>query len=300
MNILITGGSGFIGRHMCRALSREGHGLTVLSRRPEQVGAICGASCAGIGSLERIDEHEHFDAIINLCGESIAARRWTNGRKAILKASRIDVTAGILSLIRRCASRPAVLINASAVGFYGNQGDRELVETSTAVDDFGHELCSEWENEALKAQSIGLRTSVMRIGLVIGRQGGFLKPMLLPFRLGLGGRIATGRQWMSWVHLDDLIEIIRFLLENQNLHGIFNATAPRPVTNREFTSTLARLLRRPAFMTIPGFVLSLLLGEMSGLLTGGQKVLPARLLDAGFPFRFTRLEDALRDELKPD
>lgn len=300
MTILITGGTGFIGRRLCRTLSQEGHRLTVLSRRPEQVATICGASCTGIRSLEEL-ENEHFDAIINLSGESIAAKPWTKRRKAVLGESRIGVTGRILSLIHRSSSKPSVLISASAVGYYGNQGDTEVVETSRALDDFGHRLCSEWENEAKKAENLGLRTCVIRIGPVIGARGGFLQTMLLPFRLGLGGPIATGRQWMSWIHLYDLVEIIKTLLVNPDYHGVFNATAPHPVTNHEFTTSLAGVLHRPAFIRIPDRLLTLLLGEMSTLLAGGQKALPARLVDAGFQFRFTRLEDALRDALNcPD
>lgn len=298
MNILITGGTGFIGRHLCRALSRDGQSITVLSRRPAQVSEICGDSCVGIASLESIGESDHFDAIINLSGESIAAKHWTQRRKAVLRESRIGVTAELLAMVQRGSTKPSVFISGSAVGYYGNQGDRILVENSLPNDDFGHRLCADWENEALKAASFGLRTCVIRTGLVIGRNGGFLQTMLLPFRFGLGGPIATGRQWMSWIHLNDLIDMIRFLLDHPTLHGIFNATAPEPVSNREFCKTLAAVLRRPAFLTLPEFVLNILLGERSSLLTEGQRVLPVRIQDAGFEFQFTRLEDALRDVLK--
>ncbi|MGH8550826.1 MAG: TIGR01777 family oxidoreductase [Methylococcales bacterium] len=297
MDIIITGGTGFIGRRLCRALVQEGHRLTVFSRKPEQVSTICGDQCAGIRSLKDLGNEQHFDAIINLSGESIAAERWTGRRKQILRDSRIGVSAEILEWIRRSPSNPPVLISGSAVGYYGNRGDTELVETSGALDDFGHRLCSDWESEARKAENYGVRVCIIRIGLVVGPKGGFLKPMLLPFKMGLGGPIAKGQQWMSWIHLKDLIEIIKRLINDPELSGVFNATSPRPVTNRDFTATLAKVLCRPAFIPVPGVLLKLLLGEMSTLLTGGQKVLPARLLEAGFHYQFTDLKDALRETL---
>ncbi|MCI0732742.1 MAG: TIGR01777 family oxidoreductase [Methylococcaceae bacterium] len=298
MNILITGGTGFIGRQCCRALGREGHRLTVLSRRPARVGAICGDHCTGIGSLENLENDSRFDAVINISGESIAGGRWTEARKKILRDSRIGVTAAVLEWIRQSPSKPSVLISGSAVGYYGNQGDAELTENNGAFDDFGHLLCSEWESEARKAEELGVRVCIIRTGLVVGPRGGFLKPMLLPFKMGLGGPIANGQQWMSWIHLTDLIGIIKRLLEDPELRGVFNATSPRPVTNREFTATLAKVLRRPAFIPVPGILLKLLLGEMSILLTGGQKVLPARLLAAGFQYQFANLDDALLEALR--
>lgn len=297
MNILISGGTGFIGQRLCRALGAKGHRLTVLSRKPARVAALCGEHCTGVRSLEGLERDARFDAIINLSGESIAGGRWTPRRKEILRESRIGITRQILELIRRSPSKPSVLISGSAVGFYGNQGDTELVEESSAFDDFGHRLCAEWESEALKAEGSGVRVLIIRVGPVIGAGGGFLKSMLPPFRIGLGGPIGDGSQWLSWIHLNDLIEIILWLLADPELKGAFNATSPEPVTNRDFTATLARVLGRPAFIPVPALLLRLLLGEMSIVLIGGQKVLPARLLAAGFQYRFRHLEDALRDAL---
>ena len=293
MDILITGGTGFIGRHLCRALVEDQHHITVLSRKPEQVIQICGEHCSGVQSLDSLESDQHFQAIINLSGEAIAAGRWTDRRKNELRTSRIGITEQILSFIQRSTPKPSVLISGSAVGYYGDQGDTELDETSGTHDEFSHQLCSEWETEARRAEEFGVRVCILRIGLVIGDQGGFLKPMILPFRFGLGGPIANGKQWMSWIHRSDLIQIIKRLLSDTALSGAFNATTPHPVTNLEFSVTLAKILRRPAFIPVPGGVLKLLLGEMSGLLTGGQKVLPARLLEAKFRYQYDLLDEAL-------
>lgn len=297
MDILITGGTGFIGKSLCARLQKSGHRLTVLSRKPDQVSRLCGAGCRGIGSLKELDDSSHFDAIINLSGESIAGRRWSERRKAVLRESRIKVTRGILEWIERSQSKAKVLISGSAIGYYGDQGDCELLESSPPSDDFGHRLCAEWEAAAQKAEELGLRVCLIRIGLVIGAGGGFLQPMLIPFKFGFGGPIADGRQWMSWIQREDLIGIIQRLLDDATIRGPVNATAPNPVINRDFTQTLARILRRPALLPLPRFVLALLLGEMSTLLTGGQRVLPGRLLDAGFEFRYPELEGALREAL---
>ncbi len=298
MNILMTGGTGFIGQHLCRSLTRHNNQVTVLSRIPNRVPAICGPVCNGVGSIDDLGSDSEFDAIINLAGEPIIARRWTARRKEILRNSRAGTTRKIAGLIERSATRPSVLINASAVGYYGDQGDQELDESSPARDDFGHRLCVEWESEGQKAAAFGVRVCIIRIGLVIGEQGGFLKPMVTPFNLGLGGPISDGKQWMSWIHRDDLICIIERLLDDPSLSGVFNATTPSPATSRDFAKTLARLLGRPAIIPVPRLLLAMLLGERSMLLTGGQKALPVRLIENGFRFKYDQLEAALRQALE--
>ncbi|MGR9099719.1 MAG: TIGR01777 family oxidoreductase [Gammaproteobacteria bacterium] len=297
MKILITGGTGFIGRALCKTLVRNGHDLTVLSRRPEKVAELCGESVKSIGSLDSLTSGDRFDAIINLAGEGIADARWTARRKQILRDSRIGITSRLVSYIETAEQKPGVLISGSAVGYYGDSGDAERFESSGFRDDFGHRLCAEWEETARKAETFGVRVCIVRTGLVIGENGGFLKRMLPVFKSGLGGRIGDGRQWMSWIHRRDYIRIIELLLATPELHGIFNATAPNPVTNAEFSATLARVLHRPAIFPVPAFVLRTLLGEMSELLLGGQKVLPERLQKEKFEFEFADVEQALIDVL---
>jgi uncharacterized protein (TIGR01777 family) len=297
MNILLTGGTGFIGKELCRALSAEGHSLTVLSRNPGNVPATCGASVKAIARLDALDAETHFDALINLAGEGIAGARWSAKRKQQLLDSRIGITRQLLDYIARARHKPAVLVSGSAVGYYGNQGDTPLDENASVRDEFSHRLCAEWEQTALQAQDYGVRVCIIRTGLVIASGGGFLKRLLLPFSLGLGGRLGNGTQWMSWIHRDDLIAIVKLLLASPGLQGVFNGTAPNPVTNAEFTACLAKLLHRPALLPVPAWVLKIALGEMSGLLLGGQRVLPARLQQAGLTFKFPALEAALREAL---
>ena len=296
MNILLTGGTGFIGSALCRRLANE-HQLTVLTRRPHKVVEICGAGVAAISSLDELSEKQHFDAVINLAGEPIADRRWSKARKQKLRDSRIALTEQLIAYFERAERKPDVLINGSAVGFYGDQGDHILDEESDSVNDFAHQLCRDWEQQAQRASDFGIRVCIVRLGLVVGPEGGFLQRMLLPFKMGLGGRIGSGRQWMSWVHRDDVLALIEYLMVNQVLSGAFNATAPHPVSNEQFTQQLARQLHRPAFLPVPALVLKLMLGEMSELLLGGQRVIPAKTQQSGFEFRFKRLGEALADVL---
>ncbi len=295
MELLITGGTGFIGRQLCRSLNDQGHTITILTRNPGKGAQILGEGIDFITDLDSLTPADHFDAIINLAGEPIFGGRWTAKRKQAIRDSRIGTTAKLVSFIARCEHKPELLISGSAIGYYGDQGDQMLDESAPGHPEFAHELCRDWEAEAAKAREQGVRLCIVRTGLVVGKGGGFLQPMLLPFRLGLGGRLGSGEQWLSWIHMDDYLAMIWRLLEDASLEGVFNATAPNPVTNREFTEILARVLHRPALLPVPAWVLKLLLGEMSGLLLGGQRVLPARFLEAGFRFQHTELEPALRD-----
>lgn len=294
MHILLTGGTGLIGRQLCHYWLAQGHRLTVWSREPHVVAKLCGAEVAGVGRLEEVVGP--VDAVVNLAGAAIAGRPWTHKRKALLWSSRITLTETLLAWMDGLAQRPAVLISGSAVGWYGDGGERELTEASGPVqDDFPSQLCIAWEETAQRAEALGVRVVLVRTGLVLAAEGGFLSRLLLPFKLGLGGPIGNGRQWMPWVHIKDQIALIDFLLHRSDASGPYNACAPHPVRNREFAKALGQVLHRPTFMPMPAFALKVGLGELSGLLLGGQKALPERLLAAGFTFQFTELPAALDD-----
>ena len=293
MHILLTGGTGLIGRQLCKHWRAQGHRLTVWSRRPEEVGKLCGDSVRGIARLDELGA-EPVDAVINLAGEPIADRLWTRKRKLLLLSSRIGLTEQLLAWLERREQKPQVLISGSAVGWYGDGGERELDESAQPViRDFASQLCESWEETAQRAEEFGIRVVIVRTGLVLANPGGFLQRLLLPFKLGLGGPIGNGRQWMSWIHLRDQVALIDFLLNQPDARGPYNACAPHPVRNREFAKTLADVLHRPAFMPLPAPVLRVLMGEMSEMLLGGQRAQPGRLQAAGFTFQFTDLHAAL-------
>lgn len=297
MHILLTGGTGLIGRALCRHWTEQGHRLTVWSRSPQRVATLCGAQVRGIGRLDELAE-EPLDALVNLAGAPIADRPWTRKRKSLLWASRITLTEQLLAWLQQRAQKPRVLLSGSAVGWYGDGGERELHEDSPPVsEDFAAQLCGAWEETAQRAEALGIRVVLIRTGLVLAGDGGLLKRLLPPFKLGLGGPLGNGRQWMSWIHLADQVALIDFLLQQEQASGPYNACAPQPVRNLEFARALGRALHRPALLPAPAFVLRVTLGELSGLLLGGQRALPVRLLDAGFRFRFTDLDAALADVL---
>ncbi len=299
MNILLTGGTGLIGRSLCHYWIEQGHRLSVWSRRPQQVAQLCGNQVRGVGRLEELTD-EPFDAVVNLAGAPIADRPWTRARKAVLWDSRIALTEQLLAWLATREQRPEVLLSGSAVGFYGDGGERELHEDSPPVtSDFAAQLCSAWEETAQRATDLGIRVVILRTGLVLAKDGGFLKRLLPPFKLGLGGPLGNGRQWMPWIHIADQIALIDFLLQRQQASGPYNACAPYPERNGEFARALGRELHRPAILPVPAFVLRTALGELSGLLLGGQRALPTRLQEAGFTFRFIHLDVALADLLGP-
>ncbi|KDE39179.1 Cell division inhibitor [Nitrincola lacisaponensis] len=289
MRILISGGSGFIGQALAKVLQQRGDDVVIWSRNP-------GARAGWVDQLDKI--REPVDAVVNLAGAGIVDRRWSASRKQLLRDSRIQTTAQLVNWMAGQASPPKVLISGSAIGYYGSQASGELDESSPPVKGFTHQLCADWETEALKAEALGVRVCLIRTGVVLGRSGGALKKMLPPFQFGLGGPIGTGQQWMSWIHLDDETGAICWLLDHSDVQGAFNLTAPEAVTNSVFSTILGRVLHRPAFFRVPAVVMKLMLGEASELLLEGQCVKPVALQKSGYAFRYPALKPALENLLR--
>ncbi len=297
MNILVTGATGFIGTHLTHRLLSQKHQLWLYVRNVKSARRLWGDRVQYLTNLADLPPDAGIDAAINLAGESIAKKRWSPTRKRILIDSRVDTTEALILALSRQEKKPEVLLNASAVGYYGDQGAQEVTETTLPHPEFSHELCKLWEQTAEEGVSFVNRVCILRLGLVVGAGGGFLKRMLPAFRVGLGGHFGHGRQYMSWVHLEDVIGVLLYLLHHPQLTGTFNLTSPEPVTNRDFTKALARELHRPALLPVPASVLKMMMGEMSTLLLTGQKVLPQRLLASGYQFRYPSLESALQEAL---
>ena len=287
MRVLLTGGTGFIGDPVARALRAAGHDVTIVSRHPGYVPAKAIAWDAVAAAVAETD------AVVNLAGEPIAEGRWTPARKAGILASRVDATRVVVEGLRAAAKRPGVLVSASAVGFYGPHGDEALDETAPAGEGFLADVCRQWEAEAFRARDLGVRVAALRIGVVLGPGGGALAKMLLPFRACLGGPLGSGTQWMSWIHRDDVVGLVLAALDGAAYAGPVNATAPAPARNRDFTRALARAVHRPAVLPAPAFALRLALGEMADILLTGQRVVPAAATAAGYAFRHPDLDAAL-------
>lgn len=295
MRILLTGGTGLIGRALCKRWSTEGHELVVLSRQPQKVFGLC-SGALGVARFEQLDDTPAFDAVINLAGAPIADRPWTKARREVLWNSRVDLTQTLVSWLARQPVRPSVLISGSATGIYGDRGDAVVDENSPAgSDDFGSKLCAAWEEAARHAETLGMRVVLVRTAPVLAPNAGVLARMKLPFKLGLGGRLGSGQQWMPWIHLADEVGLIDFLLHCDDCTGAWNACAPQTVRNAEFVRALGLALHRPAVLPVPAALLRLGLGDMSILLLGGQHVQANRPLAAGYRFQFERLDDALAD-----
>jgi len=302
MHYLISGGSGFIGRPLVTGLLADGHRVTVLTRDYARARLRMGSKPTLVCNVSELAPETDIDVMINLAGAGIADRRWTNPRKRVLMDSRVKITRQMVDLIQRLRKPPLIFVSASAIGFYGASDDRPLRESDPAVtDEFTHELCKRWEAEALRASALGVRTVITRFGIVLGKGGGMIARLNLPFRLGLGGRLGSGEQILSWVHRDDVIAAIRYLIADEQCDGVFNVTAPEAVSNAEFTRALARVLRRPAVFPMPVFVVCALFGEMGErLLLRGQRVVPHRLTGMGFRFAFPTVEPALAEATGSD
>lgn len=299
-SILITGGTGFLGSALVETFLRKNYQVAVLSRSASKVASRFGERVSAFTRIEDLPDAAHFHAVVNLAGAGIFDQWWTQARKQQLRDSRILLTDQLVAWLSRSSQPAPVLISGSAIGIYGDQADRELDESSETIADFSQQLCADWEASALQAEQYGVRVCLIRTGLVLGEGGGLLQRMLLPFRLGLGGRLGDGQQWMSWVHREDWLSIVETLINNPQMHGAYNATAPYPVTNQQFSETLAKVLRRPLLLPLPAALLRCVLGEMAALLLGSQRVLPQRLLAQGFNFKFTQLDDAFSNLLIHD
>ncbi|MBV2127681.1 TIGR01777 family oxidoreductase [Arsukibacterium indicum] len=293
MRIFITGGTGLIGSALVKYW-RDQHQLTVLTRQP----ASSMQQSAGLSYINNLKDADfnQFDAVINLAGEPIADKRWTDKQKQRICNSRWQLTEQLSEHIQAASSPPACLISGSAVGYYGRQGPEFVSEEHSAFyPEFSHDICARWENLAQRAASEKTRVCILRTGIVLSDQGGALKKMLPAFRFGLGGPLGNGQQYMSWIHIADMVKMIDFLLHSPTLHGPFNAVAPKPVTNKQFSQALAERLKRPARLTMPAFMLRLLFGEMADILLYGQRVVPQQALEAGFKFQYPKLPAALAD-----
>ena len=301
--VIITGGTGLIGRALTNELSYAGYEVLLLSRNPARAQGLPqgaravawdGRTAQGWG--ERVNGDT---AIVNLAGEPIAPRPWwLPGRKARIVASRIDAGRAVTAAVQAAASRPRVVIQASAVGYYGLHGDDVVTEETPPGTDFLAKLCVDWEASTAEVETLGVRRAIARTGLLLARNGGFLPLTALPFRFYAGGPFGNGRQWWPWIHLADEVGALRFLIETTAARGPFNLSAPNPVTNAQFTRTLAQVLHRPAALPAPAFAMKLALGELAELLIlGGQRQVPKRLQELGYRFRFTDLAGALRDLL---
>jgi uncharacterized protein (TIGR01777 family) len=298
MKVLISGSHGLVGSALIRSLVENGHEVVRLVRREAAVGAF---EIEWHPNQGRIDPQrlEGFDAVFHLAGESIASGRWNEQKKRAIRDSRVKGTLLLSETLARLSQPPSVFICASAIGYYGNRGDEVLTETSTPGNDFLASVCVEWEQATLPATEKGIRTVNARFGIILDRDGGALAKMLPPFRMGIGGRVGDGRQWMSWITLDDVVGALKFLSLDGAVNGPVNYVAPRPVTNAEFTRTLGRVLSRPTFFPIPAFGARLAFGEMAdALLLSSQRVEPTVLENRGFAFYWPRLEPALEHLLK--
>ena len=293
MKIVVSGASGLIGTALTKAASRLGHTVTPLTRTPTAgLPGIEWNPSAGILNAQAL---EGFDAVVHLAGESIAAGRWTAAQKKRILDSRVQGTRLLSSTIAQLKRRPSVLVSASAVGFYGDCSDRLLREESPPGNDFLANVCREWEQATEPASKAGIRVVHLRSGMVLAKEGGALPKMLLPFKMGVGGKIGSGKQYMSWIDLEDEVSVIQHCISRDSIRGPVNSVGPSPVTNLEFTKTLGRVLSRPTIFPLPAPMARILLGEMAdGLLLSSQRAVPSALIAEGFNFRHPNLEEALR------
>lgn len=296
--ILITGGSGFIGRHLCRAAIKRKYTVIVLTRDRSMAAKHLPSDVSLIDDLNQLEAYPAVDIVVNLAGQSLAEGRWTMKRKAQLLESRVGTTDKLFNYFKTSnAKPPQVVISGSAVGFYGagNGEDKPITENAGSEANFSHYLCAQWEQSASQFESLGSRVCYLRTGIVLGEQGALAK-MLPPFKVGLGGPFGNGNHWMPWIHIQDIVNIVLYCINQTSLQGAINGTAPHPVRNNEFVKTLGAVLKRPAFFPLPATVVKLLFGQMGEeLLLQGKAVVPKKLQDSGFQFQYTNLQSALSD-----
>jgi hypothetical protein len=303
MRAFVTGGTGLVGGRLVARLRERGDTAIVLSRSAAKARARFGDTCEVVegdpttaGSWQK--QIDGCDAVVNLAGENLFARRWSDNFKILIRESRVRATTNVVTAIAQAQNRPRVLVNGSAVGYYGFHGDQELTEESPAGDDFLARTCVAWEDAAKPVEQSGVRLAFLRTGVVLAKAGGALQMMLLPFKLFLfGGKTGSGRQWVSWIHHDDEVGLILFAMDNAQVRGPLNATAPVPVTNLELAKAIGQAMGRPSFMPTPGFMLRLGLGEVADLVVKGQRVVPQKAQELGYAFRFPEINAALRDIL---
>ncbi len=300
MKILITGSTGLIGKQLLDHL--KGHNLILLTRDTKKAKSALShlalPHAEFISSLSSFQNFNDIDVVINLAGEPIAEKKWTNKQKKIITNSRCILTESLTELCLKSTNPPRCFISGSAIGYYGDNGNQDIDETTQILSsDFAHQICQQWESKALQAQSNQTRVCILRTGVVLSPLGGALKKMQLPYQCGLGGPIGNGKQYMSWIHIDDMVLAILHLIEKEDSCGIYNLTAPHPVTNTTFSQTLAKTLKRPHFLFTPTIVIKAILGEASVLLTDSQRIRPKRLVHEGFKFRYSRIESALKQLL---
>ena len=294
MNYLLTGATGFIGQSLVNYLLGNGHEVNYLGRKRSTT--LDGRAAFHLWKRDEdplLNSVPRLDAVVHLAGEPVA-QRWNEKIKQEIYHSRVDGTRKLVTAIQKLKHKPSVLVSASAVGIYGNRGDEILTEKSAPGKDFLADVCLGWEREALRAGEFGIRVVTVRIGIVLGSQGGALKQMLVPFRLGAGGPLGSGRQWMSWITLQDLARLFVFAAENESVHGALNGAVPEPVTNAEFTKALSRAVHRPAIVPAPRFALRLALGPVADYMLASQRVIPEAAQQAGFQFKHSQIEEALR------
>jgi uncharacterized protein len=303
MKILISGGTGFIGTRLAESLQRDGHSVVIPTRNPHRekksTQSIKYLYWDSSDPQKLVLAMNECDAVVNLVGESIASKRWTPAQKKKILDSRVSATRSIVSAISKAENKPSVMVSASGIHIHDHTIDTIYNESSEPGNDFLANVCLTWESEAKKVEDENVRLAIVRFGIVLGETGGALQRMLLPFKLFAGGPLGSGKQWMPWVHIDDVIGIVRFAIENQHVTGPLNATSPNQLTNKEFSNLLGSVLQRPSFLPAPAFALRLVLGEMADtLLLSGQRVMPERTRELGYSFKYPDLEEALRDILK--
>lgn len=297
MKVLITGASGLVGTELQKSFAAKGYDMLLASRKePKDDKHIQWSIEEGFAEPEKL---EGIDAVVHLAGENVSGLRWTDEKKKAIRDSRVLGTRNVVDAISKLRDKPKVFVASSAIGFYGERGDEEVTESSAAGDNFLAGVSKEWESESRRAEDAGIRTVLLRTGIVLSKDGGALGTMLTPFKLGVGGVVGSGKQWMSWISMEDEIAIINYVIENENIRGAVNAVSPNPVTNQEFTKTLGEVLYRPTFLPLPEFAVSMVFGEMGdALLLASTKVIPKRLLDAGFEFKYPDLKPAIENAVR--